>query len=92
MCVDYTDMNKACPKYHYPLPSIDQLIDATLGYEILSFLDAFSGYHQIAMNVEDIPKIAFITHTGTNAYIKMSFGLKNAGATFQKAITKYSRR
>ncbi|KAK1363227.1 hypothetical protein POM88_038788 [Heracleum sosnowskyi] len=88
MCVNYTDLNKACPKDHYPLPNIDQLIDATSGHQVLSFLDAFSGYHQITMNVEDIPKTAFITPKGTYAYIKMPFGLKNAGATFQKMINK----
>ena len=88
MCVDYTDLNKNCPKDHYPLPNIDQLIDATSGYQILSFLDAFSGYHQIAMDAEDIPKTAFITPKGTYAYIKMPFGLKNAGATFQRMVNK----
>ncbi|XP_074326871.1 uncharacterized protein LOC141664816 [Apium graveolens] len=65
MYVDYTDLNKACPKDHYSLPSIDQLIDATTGYEVLSFWDAFSGYHQIVMNDEDVPKTAFITPKGT---------------------------
>ncbi|XP_074374056.1 uncharacterized protein LOC141714436 [Apium graveolens] len=88
MCVDYTDLNKACPKDHYPLPNIDQLIDATAGYEVLSFLDAFSGYHQIAMNDRDVPKTAFITPKGTYAYIKMPFGLKNAGTTFQRMVNK----
>lgn len=82
MYVDYTDLNKAFPKDHYPLPSINQLIDATAGYQVLSFLDAFSGYHQISMNRDDIPRTAFITPKGTYAYIKMPFGLKNAGATF----------
>ncbi|XP_074374074.1 uncharacterized protein LOC141714454 [Apium graveolens] len=88
MCVDYTDLNKACPKDHYPLPNIDQLIDAMTGYEVLSFLDAFSGYHQISMNDRDVPKTAFITPKGTYAYIKMPFGLKNAGATFQRMVNK----
>ncbi|XP_063941458.1 uncharacterized protein LOC135149627 [Daucus carota subsp. sativus] len=88
MCVDYTDLNKNCPKDHYPLPNIDQLIDATSGYQILSFLDAFSGYHQIVMDAEDIPKTAFITPKGTYAYIKMAFGLKNTGATFQRMVNK----
>lgn len=59
MCVDYMDLNKACPKNHYPLPSIDQLIDATTGTQVLSFLDAFFGYHQIVMNEEDIPKTVY---------------------------------
>ncbi|XP_074363952.1 uncharacterized protein LOC141704643 [Apium graveolens] len=82
------DLNKTCPKDHYPLPSIDQLIDATAGYEVLSFLDAFSSYHQIAMNDEDVPKTVFITPKGTYAYIKMPFGLQNAGATFQRMVNK----
>lgn len=59
-----------------------------MGHQILSFVDAFSGYNQIAMNVEDIPRIAFITPNGTYAYIKMSFGLKNAGVTFQRVVNK----
>ncbi|XP_074323291.1 uncharacterized protein LOC141660225 [Apium graveolens] len=88
MCMDYTDLNKACLKDHYHLPNIDQLIDATAGYEVLHFLDAFSGYHQIAMNDRDVPKTAFITPKGTYAYIKMPFGLKNAGATFQRMVNK----
>ena len=53
MCIDYTGLNKACPKYHFPLPRIDQIIDSTSGYEILSFLDDYSGYHQIAMKESD---------------------------------------
>lgn len=82
MYVDYSDLNKNYSKDHYPLPNIDQLIDATLGYQILGFLDAFSGYHQIAMNAEDIPNTASITPKGTYSYIKMPFGLKNARKTF----------
>ena len=53
MCVDYTGLNKACPKDHFPLPRIDQIVDSTSGYEILSFLDAYSGYHQITMKESD---------------------------------------
>jgi hypothetical protein len=49
MCVDYTGLNKACPKVPYPLPRIDQIVDSTAGCETLSFLDAYSGYHQIKM-------------------------------------------
>ncbi|KAL8156577.1 hypothetical protein AgCh_001612 [Apium graveolens] len=82
MCVDYTNLNKTCPKDHYPLPNIDQLIDATAGYSILSFLDAFLGYHQIIMAEEDICRTSFIIHHGTWAYIKMPFGLLKAGATY----------
>nr|CAH68008.1 OSIGBa0157K09-H0214G12.19 [Oryza sativa] len=61
MCVDFTDLNKACPKDHFPLPRIDQLVDSTAGCELLSFLDAYSGYHQISMAKEDEEKTTFIT-------------------------------
>ncbi|XP_074337068.1 uncharacterized protein LOC141674248 [Apium graveolens] len=88
ICVDYMDLNKACPKDHYTLPSIDQLIDASTGYQILSSLDAFSGNHEIAINDKDVPNTAFITPKATYAYIKMPFGLKNAGATFQRIVNK----
>ena len=61
MCVDYTSLNKACPKDHFPLPRMDQIVDSTSGYEILSFLDAYSGYHQIAMKESDQLTTSFIT-------------------------------
>ena len=86
MCVDYTNLNSACPKDSYPLPSIDQLIDATSGHVMLSFMDAFSGYNQIKMNPGDIPKTAFITHRAVYAYKMMSFGLINVGATYQRMM------
>lgn len=82
MFVDYTNLNKSFPKDHYPLLNIDQLIDTTSGYQVPSFLDALSGYHQITMNKEDIPKPAFSMPKGTNASIKMPFGLKNDGSIF----------
>lgn len=65
MCVDFTDLNKACPKYCYPLPRIDQLVDSTVGYEILYCLDAYKAYHQIAMEEDDQEKTSFITEVGT---------------------------
>src|ERR1043165_8802435 len=83
MCVDFTDLNKACPKDSYPLPSIDQLVDAAAGFAIYSLLDAKAGYHQIPMDPRDEEKTSFITHEGTYCYKVMSFGLKNAGATYQ---------
>jgi hypothetical protein len=86
MCVDYTDLNKHCPKDHFGLPRIDQVIDSTVGCVLLYFLDCYSGYHQIALKEEDQIKTAFITLFGTYAYKTMSFGLKNAGATYQRAI------
>ena len=81
VCVDYTNLNDACPKDSFPLPRIDQLVDATAGYQRLSFMDAYRGYHQIAMHVPDQEKTAFITPRGLFCYKVMSFGLKNAGAT-----------
>jgi hypothetical protein len=80
MCVNYTDLNKHCPKDHFGLPRIDQVVDSTAGCVLLCFLDCYSGYHQIALKEEDQIKTAFI------AYKTMSFGLKNAGATYQCAI------
>nr|CCI55289.1 PH01B001G05.12 [Phyllostachys edulis] len=84
MCVDFTDLNKACPKDDFPLPRIDQLVDSTVGCEVLSFLDAYSGYHQINMCLDDEEKTTFITPFGIFCYVKMPFGLKNAGASFQR--------
>ncbi|XP_077223417.1 uncharacterized protein LOC143857029 [Tasmannia lanceolata] len=72
----------------YPLPRIDQFIDATFGHELLSFLDAFSGYNQIKMHEPDIPKTAFITKQGLYCYTVMPFGLKNAGTTYQRLVNK----
>nr|AAR87221.1 retrotransposon protein, putative, unclassified [Oryza sativa Japonica Group] len=80
MCIDYTDLNKACPKDPYPLPRIDQIVDSTAGCDLLCFLDAYSGYHQIRMAREDEEKTAFITPIGTYCYTTMPFGLKNADA------------
>lgn len=82
----------ACPINHYPLPSMEQLIDAIVGYQVLSFLDTFSGYHQIAINREDMPKIALITSKGRYTYIKMPIGLKNAGVTFQILMNKVFKK
>ena len=82
MCVDYTDLNKHCPKDPFGLPRIDQVIDSTARYVLLSFLDCYSGYHQIALKEEDQIKTAFITPYGAYTYKTMSFGLKNVGATY----------
>jgi hypothetical protein len=86
MCVDYTDLNKHCPKDPFALPCIDEVIDSIAGYEMLSFLDCYSSYHQIALNKDDQIKTSFITPFGAYCYMTMSFGLKNAGATYQRAI------
>ncbi|XP_065626086.1 uncharacterized protein LOC136066154 [Quercus suber] len=83
MCVDFTDLNKACPKDSYPLPRIDQLVDSTASHKLLSFLNAFSGYNQIRMDEADQEKTSFITSQGLFCYEGMPFGLKNARATYQ---------
>jgi hypothetical protein len=64
MCIDYTSVNKVCPKDEYPLPHICQIIDSTVSCELLSFLDAYSGYHQISLAIDDEEKTAFITPFG----------------------------
>jgi alpha-N-acetylglucosamine transferase len=86
MCIDYTDLNKHCPKDPFGLPHIDEVIDCTASYELLSFLDCYSGYHQISLREEDQIKTSFIMPFGAYCYMTMSFGLKNAGATYQRAI------
>ena len=88
MCIDFTDLNKACPKDSFPLPSIDRLVDASAGHHVLSFMDAFSGYNQIMMDPSDQKKTAFITEEGLYCYKVMPFGLKNAGATYQRLVNK----
>jgi len=86
MCVDYRDLSKASPKDNFPLPHIDTLVDNTAGYSLFSFMDGFSGYNQIKMLSEDREKTTFITMWGTFCYKVMPFGLKNAGATYQRAM------
>jgi len=88
MCVDFTDLNKACPKDSYPLPSIDALVDSVSGCELLSFLYAFSGYNQIKMHPMDEEKTVFMTERSCYCYKVMPFGLKNAGATYQRLMDK----
>jgi hypothetical protein len=86
MCVDYTGLNKACPKVPYPLPRIDQIVDSTAGCESLSFLEAYPGYHQIRMKESDQLATSFITPFGMYCYVTMPFGLRNAGATYQRCM------
>ncbi|KAI3767660.1 hypothetical protein L2E82_17975 [Cichorium intybus] len=88
MCIDYTDLNKACPKDCYPLLEIDQKVESLEGFKWKCFLDAYKGYHQILMRKEDEDKTAFYTDHGTFCYQKMPFGLKNAGATYQRLVDK----
>jgi hypothetical protein len=92
MCVDYTNLNKHCPKDPFGLPWIDQVIDSTAGCDLLCFLNCYSGYHQIAIKEENQEKIAFITPFGAYGCTTMSFGLKNASATYQRAIHAYFKR
>ena len=88
VCVDYTDLKEACPKDSFPLPRVDQIIDAATGNGILSFLDAFSRYHQIPMHPPNTEKTTFITPHGLYCYDVMPFGLKNARVTYQRLVTK----
>ncbi|GKB02713.1 reverse transcriptase domain-containing protein [Tanacetum coccineum] len=92
MCVDFKDLNKACPQDGYPLPEIDWKVESLCGYPFKCFLDAYKGYHQIKMAKEDEEKTAFITNQGIFCYLKMSFGLKNARATYQRLVDKAFQR
>ena len=89
MCVDYTDLNKACLADPFSLPPIDQIIDATARCERLSFFDAYSGYHQIKMAVKDQDKTTFITPFGAFFYVSMPFGIKSAQATYQRCVQNF---
>ena len=86
MCVDFTNLNKTCLQDPFPLPRIDQIVDSTAECDLLCFLDAFSGYHQIKMAIEDVEKTAFLTPCGVYCYTCMPFGLRNAGVTFQRLM------
>src|SRR6266540_372727 len=88
MCVGYTDLNKACPKDPFGLPRIDQVVGSTAGSELLCFLDAYSGYHQVSLAESDCIKTSFITPFAAYCYITMPFGLKNASATYQRAMQR----
>ena len=82
LCVDFTDLNKGCPKDSYPLPRIDTLVDSTKRHQLLSFMDAFSGYNQIKLNEADQEKTSFVTRKGFFCYKVMPFGPKNTGAMY----------
>ena len=88
VCADFTNLNKACPKDPFLIPRIDQLVDATADHPWMSFLDAFRGYHQIPLVVDDQEKTAFVTLVGNYHYKIMPFGLKNAGSTYQRMMTR----
>jgi hypothetical protein len=88
MCIDYTNLNKACTKDPYPLPRIDQIVDSTSGCDLLSFLDAYSGFHQIQMSRKDRKHTAFVTVDGLYYYVVMPYSLKNSLPTFVRAMSK----
>jgi hypothetical protein len=88
MCIDFTDLNKACSKDEFPLPRIDSLVDAAASSELMNLLDCYSGYHQIWMKKEDEQKTSFITPSGTYCYLRMPEGLKNAGGSFSRMTAK----
>jgi hypothetical protein len=86
VCVDFRDLNRACPKDDFPLPITELVVDATTGFAALSFMDGSSGYNQIKMDPHDAYDTAFRTPKGNFYYMVMPFGLKNAGATYQRAM------
>ena len=88
VCVDFIDLNKACPKDSFPMPRIDQLVDATVEHPRISFLDPFQGYHQIPLALDDQENTAFVTPIGNYHYKVMPFSLKNAGFTYQRMMTR----
>ena len=88
VCVDFTNLNKTCPKDPFPMPRIDQLVDAIIGHHWMSFLDIFQGYHQIPLTLDDQERIAFVIPIGNYHYKVMPFRLKNASATYQRMMTR----
>ena len=88
LCIDFTNIKKACPNESFPLPRIDLIVDAIAGHELLIFMEAFSGYNQISMDPDDQEKTSFVTAQATNCYRVMPFGLKNAGATYQRLVNR----
>jgi hypothetical protein len=87
VCIDYRDINKACPKDNFPTPFVDQIVDNCTVSEIFSLMDGFSRYNQINIVPKDQLKTTFICPWGTFSYRKLPFDLKNAGATFQRAMS-----
>ena len=88
LCIDLTDINRACPKDSFSLLRIDLIVDVTADHELLSFMDTFSGYNYISINPNDQEKTSFVTGQGTYCYRVMPFGLKNVGATYQRLVNK----
>lgn len=88
MCIDFTNLNKACPNDYFPLPRIDQLVDATVGCELLNFMDVYLEYNKIQMHTLDQEKTSFTMDQGLYCYKVMSFGLKNARTMYQRMVNK----
>ena len=88
VCVDFIDLNKTCPKDPFPMLGIDQIVDTSVGHPQISFLDAFQGYHQILLALDDQEKTTFVTPTGNYHYNVMPIGLKNVGSTYQRIMTR----
>lgn len=86
MCIDFTDLNKACPKDNFSLPRIDLIVDSTAGHRILNFMDIYLGYNKIRMNPDNEEKTSFITDQGLYCYRAMSFGLNNVRTTYQRLV------
>lgn len=86
--MDFTDLNKACLKYPYPLPRTDLLVDSTAGQELLSFMDAYYRYNQIKMYKPNREATSFFIARGTYCYKVMPFGLKNTGAMYQRLVNR----
>jgi hypothetical protein len=89
MCINYTSLNKVCPKDEYLMPRICQIIDSTMSCELLPFLDAYSGYHQISIAIKDEEKTAFITPFGIFCYTEIVFGLKNERGYISEGLTNH---
>jgi hypothetical protein len=87
MCIDFTSLNKACPKDNFPLPRIDKIVDSAAGCKVMSLLDCFSAYHQIYIKEQDKASTSFITPFDIYCIVRMPEGLKNAGSTFYR-LTK----
>ena len=88
MCIDFTDLNKACPKDDFPFPRIDKIVDDAANSQLMLLLDCFSGYHQIWMRMEEEEKTSFITLFGTYFFVRMPEGLKNASQSFSRMTSK----
>lgn len=91
MCQDFKDLNKHCPKHCFQLALMERLIDATSGHQLMDFLDAYAGYHQIFMHPTDAEKTAFLTPSGVYYYKRMPFGLKSVGSAYQRLVTRVFR-